>query len=467
MRKILHQRWPWALAAVGVVLVYFFTAVEFRRSGLDARPVGGVEEILALRERDDVNVLFLLIDTLRAERLGSYGYERATSPILDELARRGVRFGRHIAQSSWTKTSMASLWTGLYPGRAGVLRFNDVLSEDAELPAELLRSAGFRTAGLYRNGWVSPYFGFGQGFEIYDKPIGSAIPASARRENPTLENVGTDLQVVDSGLEFMRVHQAGRWLLYMHLMDLHEYVYDLDSARFGSDNAGLYDNSVLRINNVIGGLLQEMQRRGYLDNTLVVIAADHGEAFGERGFEGHARAVYPETTVVPFILSFPFRLEPGIVVASASQNIDIWPTLLDLLGLPDLPDSDGRSRVPEIVAAARGEKLPDGNDDAAYAYLDQNWGRASAPPSPSIAVEQGEYRFVTGRTAAGRMAEELFQNDGAENLMSTQTAIGESLRDLARSHLELEINWRAPEPLELDEMDIKQLRALGYSVPGN
>ena len=157
MRKqLLEQRWPWLVAAGVLVIALLSTFVEIRLPGdWDRRPRGSTEDIERLRERDDVNVLFIMVDTLRAERLGSYGYERDTSPVLDRLANSGVRFERHLAQSTWTKSSMASLWTGLYPARTGVTRYDDMVPDDARMAAELLREAGFQTVGLWRNGWVS------------------------------------------------------------------------------------------------------------------------------------------------------------------------------------------------------------------------------------------------------------------------------------------------------------------------
>ncbi|MBW2291551.1 MAG: sulfatase-like hydrolase/transferase, partial [Deltaproteobacteria bacterium] len=111
---------------------------ETRNQAADSRPVGSIEDVAKLRERDDLNVLFILIDTLRSDRLGSYGYSRDTSPFLDRLANTGVRFGRHLSQSSWTKASMTSLWSSVYPWRTGVTRFDHIIPEDAELAAETL-----------------------------------------------------------------------------------------------------------------------------------------------------------------------------------------------------------------------------------------------------------------------------------------------------------------------------------------
>ncbi|HZO07767.1 MAG TPA: sulfatase, partial [Myxococcota bacterium] len=366
--SILQKRWPW-LAAAAVIAGAYLASVSIRVEGGDPRPLGTAEDIAKLSGRKDVNVLFILVDTLRAERLGSYGYSRDTSPTLDLLARSGVRFTKQLAQSSWTKCSMASLWTSLYPAHNGVTRFDQVIPPEATLPAEILKEAGFRTVGLYRNGWVAPNFGFGQGFEVYDRPRSRGVPASVKRENPTLKDAGSDNDAVDAAIEFLRVNGKERWLLYLHLMDVHEYLYDDQSAVFGSSYSDIYDNSILHLDGILDGLFAYLSATGQLERTLVVLAADHGEAFGERGFEGHAREVYRETTEVPWIVAFPFRLEPGVDVATRTSNVDIWPTLLDLLGLPALPRSDGRSRLPEILAAARGEPAP-AQPETAIAHLD-------------------------------------------------------------------------------------------------
>ncbi len=129
-KRLVDQRWPWLVAASLIVAVLLSTFVEIRLPGdWDRRPRGSAEDIARLRDRGDLNVLFIVIDTLRAERLGSYGYERDTSPVLDRLAHSGVRFERHLAQSSWTKSSMASLWTGLYPARTGITRYDDACGD--------------------------------------------------------------------------------------------------------------------------------------------------------------------------------------------------------------------------------------------------------------------------------------------------------------------------------------------------
>ena len=242
----------------------------------DSRPVGDAADLAALAERDDVNVLLILVDTLRAERLGSYGYERDTSPVLDRLAASGIRFDRHLAQSSWTKSSMASFWTGLLPSRTGISRYDHVIPEAAVMAAEVFQKAGFVTVGLYRNGWLAPTFGFDQGFAVYQKPTGAPLPPEVRRGNPTLTERGTDQGVLQAGVEFVRVNADERFFLYLHLMDLHEYIYDEQSALFGSAYSDVYDNSIRWTDDSMGILFQQLSELGVLDNTVIVIASDHG-----------------------------------------------------------------------------------------------------------------------------------------------------------------------------------------------
>jgi arylsulfatase A-like enzyme len=433
-------------------------------------PVGGAEQIAGLAQRTDVNVLFVLIDTLRADRLHSYGYGRPTSPFLDLLAAEGVRFARNMAQSSWTKSSMASLWTGLYPARSGVTKFNDVLAHNARLPAEIFHDAGFRTAGLWRNGWVDGYHGFDQGFDVYTRPGIRPIGTRIRRENPTITFGGSDVDLVEEAMEFLRTTGKQRWFLYLHLMDVHEYTYDAESALFGTASSDVYDNAILHVDRALDQLFGRLLAADHLKDTLVVIAADHGEAHGERGFEGHARNVYPETTHVPWILSFPFRLQPGIVISRSTANVDVWPTVLELLGLPAMERTDGRSRVPEILAAARGAAVPD-QETTAIAHLDQTWGQRVETASPNVAIRDGHFRYIQFRGPKGKLIrEQLFDSDAdaheREDHLADQPAAAERLRAEADRYLASRPVWDGEtKPLELDELQLNQLRALGYAVP--
>lgn len=464
--------WPLALIAVGAIALYLYSAVEVVPQSSSERSTGGAAEIAALADRDDTNVLFILVDTLRADRMSAYGYERDTTPFISKLASKGIRFDRHIAQSSWTKTSMASMWSGLNPIRSGVTKYNHTLSSELTMPAEILSEAGLMTVGLFRNGWVSGYFGFDQGFDKYYRPAGTPHgDAAARRMRPNVASHGGDEDLIADAIEFLRIHgKSSRWMLYLHLMDLHEYTYDEESALFGSEVSDLYDNSIRRTDWVLSTLYDYLETSGLTDETIVVLLSDHGEAFGERGFEGHARSVYPETTETPLIISLPFDLEEGGVVADKTTNIDVWPTLLELLGLRDQGALDGaidgRSRMPELRAALARERAPRPAADFSVAFLDETWGRPGVPRKPAISIIEGDYRFLSGTNDGANRIEVLLSiEDGQRtNRIDEFPEIADRLREEAERQLALEPEYSS-DTIELDEMQLNQLRALGYELP--
>jgi choline-sulfatase len=454
-----------AVALIGAGLRGIFSGEDQSR---DSRPRGAIEDVLALRDRSDLNVLFILVDTLRADRLGAYGYERDTSPNLDALAASGIRFAQQVSQSSWTKCSMSSLWTGLYPARTRSLRAYDVISEGATMPAEIFRDAGFRTAAIWRNGWVAPNFGFAQGFEIYLQPrIKRAGGQAHRLDNPNIALEGNDGHIVDSTREFLRAHGHERWFLYLHMMDVHQYGYSEETALFGTSYSDSYDNSIRWVDSLIGHLFDELDQRGLRERTVIVFSADHGEAFGEHGGEGHARNVYGEVTTTPLILGFPFRLDPAIVVEARSENVDLWPTVLELLGLPQQPDTDGQSLVPQIVAAAEGAIEPD-PEEVAIAHLDLAWGRLQQDPRPMISFTEGRWRLIYRAQTPNRS--ELYDKwEDPEELSNVAKDHPEILEDL-NAKVDAYLDSRPPPwgddapTVEIDEMEMHQLRAIGYGV---
>jgi choline-sulfatase len=348
-----------------------------------------------------------------------------------------------------------------------VTRFDQVIPEEAVLPAEVLAKAGFYTVGIYRNGWVAPTFGFGQGFDVYRHPQSRPLPASVKFANPTLNDSGSDQATVDAALEFLRIDGKKRWFLYLHLMDVHEYLYDEESALFGTDHKGLYVNAVRHIDYILQTMIESLAERGYRENTLIVIAADHGEAFGERGFEGHAREVFRETTEVPFILSFPFKLEPGLTVTARAQNVDIWPTLFELLGLPAPSDVDGRSHAPEILALARGQ-APPADGRTAIAHLDQSWGQPGEKPKPIVAVVDGDYRYVRVEQDKGA-TEDLFDRrddpDELHDVSEQQGDVRARLEKIATGYLAQKPAFGDAPARDVGELELNQLRALGYAIP--
>jgi arylsulfatase A-like enzyme len=469
-----YRRWldsPVPYYALAALLLAAAVASQFRLH-VPSRRVEPIERLLDLRTRSDLNVVFLLIDTLRADRLGVYGYSRPTSPVIDAAAAYGIVFDDVVSQSSWTKTSMASLWTGTYPIHNGILRYSHVIPEEAVMPAERFRDAGYRTVGLWRNGWVEANFGFAQGFESYVRPAIGAERMRVYRESRSPNPIaGTDEDLTISATDFLKQFGSQRFFLYLHYMDVHQYVYDESAAIFGTSYSDIYDQSIRWVDHLVGVLFDELERQGLLERTLVVIAADHGEAFLEHGREGHAQDLHGEVTHVPLILLPPFLLQPGVRVRATVSNADVWPTLLELVGLPPLPGADGRSLVPLVLAAA-GTGGADGAppERPVFAQLERGWGRPHARNAASlVSVTDGKLRLLT--TLSGKKSPpQLFDRaaDPAEkrNLAKGDPEAAARLRALVDGYAQsAKTPWGvAPREVELDELRLNHLRALGYVI---
>jgi arylsulfatase A-like enzyme len=465
-RRIIDSAWTYFIGAGLLLAIAIASQFELK---IPSRPKGTVEDLAALAEREDLNVLFIVIDTLRADRLGIYGYERNTSPVIDDLARHGIVFEHTVAQSSWTKASMASLWTATNPVRNDILRFNQTLPAEVEFPAEILQRAGFRTAGIFRNGWVAPNFGFGQGFGMYVKPVSSPEYQRIRRASISSRSLtGTDFDLTNSAVEFLRNFGSERFFLYMHFMDLHQYVYDDQAPDFGNSYSDVYDKSISWTDRVIGGFLMSVDELGLLTNTLIVIAADHGEAFMEHGFEGHARNLYREVAEVPLIIVPPFVLEEGVRVEPVVANIDIWPTIFDLIGFPPMQGVDGVSQLPQILEAGGAASHPPTDElrRPVFSQLDKRWGNRTAQPDPLVSVTDDSWRVIFRLNQPEKP--ELYDRQAdpleAQNLAadrSEEVAAYQALVDRYLANDDPPWNTVAG-TIELEEMQLNQLRALGY-----
>jgi arylsulfatase A-like enzyme len=469
-RRLLDSPWLYFGGAIALLLVALVAQFEVHFPSRSRAPLSALD---SLRQRKDLNVVFILVDTLRADRLSAYGYKRPTTPILDELAAHGILFENVVSQSSWTKTSMASIWTATHPIRNGILRYNHVLPSEATLPAEILREAGYRTAGLWRNGWVEANFGFDQGFEIYVRPTPGRSREQIHQQAPGAEPLGgTDEDLVLSATDFLDRFGHDKFFLYMHFMDLHQYVYDDRSAIFGTSYSDVYDQSVNWTDRLIGLFLKELDDRKLLGRTLVAIAADHGEAFREHGSEGHARNLYAEVAHVPLIIVLPFLLEPGVRVPQTVSNADIWPTLLDVLGLPPLPGADGVSLLPLVRAAG-------GLDPGAptgplvrpvFAHLARGWGNPKADPESLISVTRDGHRLIVDLKKPGEaeLYDEKADPGEHRNLFAKDPETAKSMMALIDEY-QKDTNppWGVkPGEAQLDELRLNHLRALGYVIGG-
>lgn len=420
------------------------------------------------------NVLLITVDTLRADHLGAYGHAQPTSPALDRLARDGVVFDEAYTPVPTTAPAVASLLTGSYVDVHGVRE------NEAELPAttftlgEALSAAGWASAGFYGNGALAK--GFGQG-------LASWQPFDPKWTSD--DAAGGALAV--AWLETARAP----WFLWVHFMDPHgpytspaersaSFVYPatpelrrelppsptnwgfgvipryqlLPGLRRVGDYVRRYDGEIVGTDLQVQRLLDALERRGLLDDTLIVFTADHGESLGEDDyFFQHGKVLNEASLRVPLVLRHP-QLPRGARVAAPVSLIDLLPTLTALLGVPLSQPVAGIDVRPALTGGALPER-----DLLAY----------TVTRPPTVAIRRDGVKLVgklaDGAPQSGPFAslELLAVGEGRE----TRVAAGErpklvaalepALRDAART-----MSRAAAAPIELDEEQRSRLRALGY-----
>ena len=333
------------------------------------------------------------------------------------------------------------------------------------MPAERLREAGFVTCGIFRNGWVAPNFGFARGFDLYVRPAPNRDPERFAQAEPSGNALqGTDLDATQAAVEFVRAHAPDRFFLYVHYMDVHQYLYETESAKFGTSLMDAYDNAIHWTDRNVGAIFRQLERLDLLRRTIFLVASDHGEAFREHGEEGHGRNLYAEVTRVPLFMTLPFRLPEPIVVSPWVRNVDIWPTVLDLLGMPAPEDAAGVSLVPLIEAAAQAGDQTGLAPRDTFASLDRSWGRVGASPRPLVSHTRWPYRILVSPGAPE--ASELYDLEAdpreRDDLAASRPELFAELTAEVADYLKTATADSVE--VELDELELRQLRALGYRV---
>lgn len=326
------------------------------------------------------NLLLVTIDTLRADRVGAYGYRAAGTPVLDRMAREGVRVVEAVAQSPQTRPSHASIFTGRLPYEHG-LRDNASAPLPPTLPtlATLLQSRGYDTGGFIGAYPVSRASGLDRGFATFDDPFGTAGPASAREarvERPAKE-------VVDRALQWLGRPRQAPFFAWVHLFDPHA-AYEPPAPYRERFAAKPYDGEVAYADAQLGRLVQWLDGSGRRDRTLLVVTSDHGEGLGEHGEDEHMLFVYDSTLRVPLLLSWPGQLPASSIVMGQFRTVDLLPTLLELLGAAP-PATSGASRAAQIRSGGR---IPDNESYAESLYGSLHFGWA---PLRALRAEGWKY----------------------------------------------------------------------------
>ncbi|MFQ6103538.1 MAG: sulfatase-like hydrolase/transferase [Candidatus Glassbacteria bacterium] len=361
------------------------------------------------------NVLVLLIDTLRADHLSCYGYERKTSPNIDKLAEEGALFLNAYSQASWTKPATASLMTGYFPSTHQTTTMGSGLMESFRILPEVYRDKGYRTAILTSNNLVSPLFGFDQGVDLFyygkaqmvrELMLGNIIRTLLRGNQDRkrkVEDYFWKLEAIlrfrervdyDSSvdslngrfLEWVDEDSARPFFAYIHYIEPHfpytppppydtrftsilpgAYVQPTHNYGFQPFDrmesverelietvVGEYDGEIAYLDNRLGAFFYELGERELLDGTIILLTSDHGEEFFEHSMWGHGHSLFNEVVRIPMLIRYPQAIEAGTRITAISSLVDVMPTLLDLSGIDDEIESAGRSLVPALREGDRG-----------------------------------------------------------------------------------------------------------------
>jgi arylsulfatase A-like enzyme len=441
--------------------------------------------------RDRPNLILIVVDTLRADHLGSYGYFRNTSPHMDALAGEGVRFDQVVTSIPHTLPAHVSLFTSRYPAEHGVLTNGQTYDGRYKTLAQTLSGEGYATGAFVSGYPLRSRFGIGRGFETF---------VDARRwKTPGGEATAAAIQ-------WMKKHEDRPFFAWVHLYDPHTPYGPPEHLRrrFQTDesllswvegrgitsyedwrdiahktrltklrtppgelsffkNLNLYDAEIAHADELVGRLIMDaLGRDGVLDRSLVVLTSDHGEGLGEHGFWLHGPHLYDEQLLVPLIFRLPGGRHAGRTVKRQAGLVDVLPTLHEVLGLAAPHPFRGESLAAEI----RGEVAVQG---PRYVFSESRLATSRGSSSPSgagersYAVRTREWKLI--RTEAGE--EELYSLAGdpqeLQNVLKEHGPLAEQLRAEIR-------NWRESLPavagsarLDLSKEERRRLRSLGYT----
>lgn len=395
-----------------------------------------------------LNLLIITVDTLRADHVGIYGYEKIETPNMDALGRNGLLFSRAFCHVPLTLPSHCSLFTGTLP------LFHGVRDNGYRLPtfnitlAQIMKDNGYQTAAFVGAFPLDSRFGLDKGFDIYDDLYGSK---NVVRDLSFIERNAEEVN--EKAVEWLAQNQNNKFFVWIHYFDPHtsyEPPFPFKNEYIGRE----YDGEIAYTDYIIGELLEKLHQLGLIEETLIILTSDHGEGLGNHNEKTHGIFIYDSTLRVPLIFYSPKILPKGRIVSYQVGIIDIMPTVLDLMGFEKYPDVQGKSFKSAIF------KDKSSLDKFVYiesvaAMLDRNW-------APLQGIRMQEWKYIDAPLP------ELYdlKNDPEEE----NNIIGSNPRIAKRLRMELQKaikSYSSPRSsyvfkTEIDEETREKLMSLGY-----
>ena len=468
-------------------------------------------------------IILMVADTLRKDHLDSYGYRRQTAPTLSRLAAEGALFHDVVSQATWTKVSVPSIMTSLYPTSHGVAEVTDRLPAAANTLAEVYRAAGYATVSYSSVSFTGKLTNLHQGFEELHE-LGST---QLKRRTKTAR------VYADRLCAWLEEHRDAPFFVFFHVFDPHDPYEphrpydsmwadpgkkeaherdadklrkvipdsfmrrramgtrrqfekaDIDTAEYLSYEKDWYDGSIRAMDVELARVLERLRTLGLAENTVIAFIADHGEEFLDHGRMFHGQTLYGELTNVPLVLFWPGVVPHGVVIDETVRSIDLMPTLLEVSGRP-LPEGlQGQSLVPLMKAAAELRKAD--VTESTLTSLAANWGwqrrpavserattQQSGGPRPredeAISIVLDGWKLIHNtKSSSGKPEFELFDHTNdpldLENVADEHPDVVEKLLAELQTWREAAQAAKLP-PADstegLSDVELQRLRSLGY-----
>ena len=445
-----------SVVGLGVVLLVAVALFAYR---------GGAMAAFLGSSPPDV-IIIVVADAVRADRVSCYGYAAKQTPHISALARDGVLYRDANVQTSWTKPSVATILTSLYPSTHQARSYTDILPDEVLTLPEILSVHGYDTVGFVTNYNLFPRFNFQQGFREYYALDG--IESSWHLDGNKFYHQAELMN--RSVLPWLEANSGGRrspsggqrFFMYLHYMDPHRpyFLHPYDGRGYYSEDLALlkeisdaYDGEIAYFDKHFGALIATLKRLGLYDEALIIFTSDHGEEFYEHQGWAHGKTLYQEITSVPLIIKYPGNAHAGTVDEGLAHSLDIAPTVLDVAGVEPPPAMRGVSLLLPADSPAR-------NRAAVAETQQKGWAIALRTPRYKlIEVIDGNLR--------GRAPTQLYDlaADPGEtmNLAATRPDVLARLRaDLSQTLALAERAAVGGQQADLDPAFRERLRQLGY-----
>ena len=398
--------------------------------------------------RDQINVLLIGVDTLRADRVECYGYKNVRTPHINRLAEDGVLFRNAVVQVPLTLPSFCSIMTGTYPMYHGVRDFSyGSLGQDKTTLAELLKGRGYATGAFIGAFVLDARFGLDQGFDHYDgrfnlKKYEGVDPGTIQRRGD---------EVATGAIEWIGQNRDRRFFAWVHLYDPHHPYTPPEPYR--SRYADPYTGEIAHSDSLVGRILAFLDENTLYDNTLIIFTSDHGESLGEHHEQNHGFFIYDTTLKVPLLMKLPETKGRAQVVDTQVRSIDILPTVLQYLRL----DTPKQVQGVGLRGLIEGKPL---RASRLEAFSESYYPRTSFRWSPLRSLRTQKYKYILAPQPELYDLED--DPDESANIASKQP----SLANRFKQNLLLEQRYSRPREekknTQLDPQVAESLRSLGY-----